>query len=190
MQICHRDVATHCEISAEQKPPVVSDGRGSSWNDVAVEQFPGLDDVVTVARAHAARVDDDAVFPHEAVEALRASGLMGRFAPREEGGAGCDLHDYAGVAQALAAACMSTASIWTMHAFQVEHAGPVRDTPSSAATCAGGSARARPTSHRSPPSPAAAPTCSAPRRRCSPRAAEAPVAPTRRKRSSGVRPRW
>ena len=45
---------------------------------------------------------------------------MGMFVPREEGGAGCGLHDYAGVAQALAAACMSTASIWTMHAFQVD----------------------------------------------------------------------
>ena len=85
-----------------------------------MDQFPGLDDVVTVARAHAARVDDDAVFPHEAVGALRASGLMGMFVTREEGGAGCDPHDYADVAQALAAACMSTASIWTMHAFQVD----------------------------------------------------------------------
>lgn len=82
--------------------------------------FPGLDDVVAVARAHAARVDREAVFPEEGLQSLREAGLMGIFVPEEQGGLGTDVHAYAHTAQALAAACMSTASVWTMHAFQVD----------------------------------------------------------------------
>lgn len=80
----------------------------------------GLDEVVAVARAHAARVDLTAEFPHESLLALRSSGLLGMFVPEDEGGLGTSLSRYAGVARALASACLSTAVIWVMHAFQVD----------------------------------------------------------------------
>ncbi|MEU0386920.1 acyl-CoA dehydrogenase family protein [Streptomyces chartreusis] len=79
-----------------------------------------LDEVVEVAKAHTERVDRDAVFPAEALAALRCSGLMGMFVPEEFGGLGSSLSTYVETAAGLAGACMSTAAIWTMHAFQVD----------------------------------------------------------------------
>ncbi|MDQ1024737.1 acyl-CoA dehydrogenase [Streptomyces umbrinus] len=76
--------------------------------------------VLATAREHSEHVDREAVFPAESMVALRASGLMGMFVPREYGGLGDDLHIYVHIASQLAAACMSTAAIWTMHAFQVD----------------------------------------------------------------------
>ncbi|MGF1425357.1 acyl-CoA dehydrogenase family protein [Kitasatospora sp. LaBMicrA B282] len=76
--------------------------------------------VLGTAREHAEKVDREAVFPAESMAALRASGLMGMFVPREYGGLGDDLHAYTQIASRLAAACASTAAIWTMHAFQVD----------------------------------------------------------------------
>ncbi|MDH6108216.1 acyl-CoA dehydrogenase [Kitasatospora sp. MAP12-15] len=84
------------------------------------EYEPALAEVLEIAREHAERVDREAVFPAESMAALRTSGLLGMFVPCRYGGLGDDLHSYARIAGRLAAACMSTAAIWTMHAFQVE----------------------------------------------------------------------
>lgn len=91
----------------------------SSYN-IEVNNARRLDEVVEVARAHAEKVDEQAAFPGDSLDALRASGLMGMFVPEEHGGVGFDIRTYVDVAQALAAACLSTASIWTMHAFQAD----------------------------------------------------------------------
>jgi acyl-CoA dehydrogenase len=80
----------------------------------------GIDDVLAVARRHAARTDHEGRFPLEGLQALRSSGLMGMFVPTEHGGLGGDVHVYAATARALAGECMSLASIWVMHAFQVD----------------------------------------------------------------------
>jgi acyl-CoA dehydrogenase len=79
-----------------------------------------LDDVVKVARAHASTVDREAAFPRESLLALRSAGLMGMFVPVEHGGLGSSLKTYVTIAQALSSACLSTALVWVMHAFQVD----------------------------------------------------------------------
>ncbi|WP_250405126.1 acyl-CoA dehydrogenase family protein [Streptomyces cellostaticus] len=85
-----------------------------------VDYESALTGVLEVARTHAEHVDREAMFPVKSVAALRTSGLMGMFVPREYGGLGDDLHAYIHIASRLAAACLSTAAVWTMHAFQVD----------------------------------------------------------------------
>ncbi|MFJ1777337.1 acyl-CoA dehydrogenase family protein [Streptomyces anulatus] len=84
-------------------------------------------ELVPVLAQHAARVDAEAAFPHESVEALRAAGLFGLLVPAEHGGMGGDLGDLVDVAVLLAGGCLSTAMIWAMHCQQVDtvarHAG-------------------------------------------------------------------
>jgi acyl-CoA dehydrogenase len=76
--------------------------------------------MVPLLREHADRVDRDARFPLESMQALRDNGLLGLLVPRAEGGLGGDLDDLVEVARILAGACLSTALIWAMHCQQVD----------------------------------------------------------------------
>ncbi|WP_188189640.1 acyl-CoA dehydrogenase family protein [Nonomuraea sp. SYSU D8015] len=72
-----------------------------------------------VLARHAAEVDRDARFPKEAVDALRAHGLLAAAAPAERGGLGADVPTLARMATALARGCGATAMIWAMHQVQI-----------------------------------------------------------------------
>lgn len=72
---------------------------------------------VTVAE-HARRTDEEAVFPVEALTAMRESGLLGLVVPVEYGGLGGTLADLLDVAIRLGRADMSAAMILTMHCQQ------------------------------------------------------------------------
>jgi acyl-CoA dehydrogenase len=70
---------------------------------------------VAVAAAYADVVDRDGRFPIEAVDALRASRLLGVAAPRELGGEGRSLAEIVNLCAALGGACASTGMIFAMH---------------------------------------------------------------------------
>jgi alkylation response protein AidB-like acyl-CoA dehydrogenase len=74
-----------------------------------------LGEVVAIAAQHAERVDADGVFPAEAVDALRASPLMGLVLSPEVGGLGAGPVEFTDVVAGLSAACGSTAMIYLMH---------------------------------------------------------------------------
>jgi len=74
-----------------------------------------LKHVVAIAAEHSGRVDAEGVFPSEAVNALRTSGLLGLTLPPEVGGMGCGPVEFTDVVRELAAACGSTAMIYLMH---------------------------------------------------------------------------
>jgi alkylation response protein AidB-like acyl-CoA dehydrogenase len=74
-----------------------------------------LQDVLEVARAHAARVDAEAAFPTETIEALRTSGLLGLTLPEAVGGLGAGPGEFVDVTASLAEACGSSAMIFLMH---------------------------------------------------------------------------
>lgn len=76
-------------------------------------------ELVPVLRDTAAAADESASFPVAALDALRASGLMGLSVPVEYGGLGGSLADMAAVAQELGRGSLSTALIWAMHCQQV-----------------------------------------------------------------------
>jgi alkylation response protein AidB-like acyl-CoA dehydrogenase len=76
---------------------------------------PVLDPVLDAARKAAADVDATGRFPQEAVDALRASGLLGLNLPAEVGGLGGTPEDLVEVLSDIAAACGSTAMIYLMH---------------------------------------------------------------------------
>jgi alkylation response protein AidB-like acyl-CoA dehydrogenase len=99
-----------------------------------------LGDVVRVAAQHAARVDAEAVFPAEAVAALRASDLLGLVLPREVGGMGAGAVEFTEVLSDLAGACGSTAMIYLMHvsAAVAVAAAPPAGLPDLAADMAAG----------------------------------------------------
>ncbi|MGI5171503.1 acyl-CoA dehydrogenase family protein [Spirillospora sp. CA-253888] len=87
--------------------------------------------VETVARAaalHADRNDAEARFPVEALDAMRATGLLGHLVPPEYGGPGRSVREMADAAYRLARHCTSTAMIFAMHCQQtaavVGHASP------------------------------------------------------------------
>lgn len=74
-----------------------------------------LEPVVKVAAEAASEVDATGSFPEAAVDALRASGLMGLTLPETEGGLGAGPDDFAEVLSAVAQACGSTAMVYLMH---------------------------------------------------------------------------
>jgi acyl-CoA dehydrogenase len=74
------------------------------------------DDVVAT---NADAVDRDARFPKEAVDALRAEGLLSVLVPRELGGESATVGDVAAVVTVLSRACASTGMIYAMHQIQV-----------------------------------------------------------------------
>ena len=85
-----------------------------------------LDPVLATAARHAPDVDADARFPHEAVDALRKSGLLGLTLSTDVGGLGGGPHELIEVLDRLAGVCGSTAMIYLMH---VSAAMPVAAAP-------------------------------------------------------------
>ena len=74
-----------------------------------------------VLAPHAARVDREAAWPTESIDAIRQSGLLGLLVPTEYGGLGADPWTFCQVVRLLARACPSTTMIYVMHC------GKVRD---------------------------------------------------------------
>lgn len=77
----------------------------------------GLDhsNAVAAAAENAADVDSRARFPREAVEAMRAAGLLSASLPKGLGGRDASISELAVVARALGAACSSAAMVFAMH---------------------------------------------------------------------------
>jgi acyl-CoA dehydrogenase len=73
----------------------------------------------TIVAPAADRVDRDASFPRDAIDALRAEGLLGALVPHELGGPGASLTEVAAACQILGRACASTAMIFAMHQIEV-----------------------------------------------------------------------
>jgi acyl-CoA dehydrogenase len=72
-----------------------------------------------VAAPAADAVDRDARFPHEAIEALRAEGLLGALVPARHGGLGCSYAEVAAMCTALGRYCGSAGMVFAMHQIQV-----------------------------------------------------------------------
>ncbi len=79
-----------------------------------------------VAALHADDVDRAARFPSEAIDAMRAQGLLGAMVQKAFGGHGASLRCIAQIGKTLAEACSSSAMVFAMHQIQVacllEHA--------------------------------------------------------------------
>jgi alkylation response protein AidB-like acyl-CoA dehydrogenase len=82
---------------------------------VTVDVAAALDPVLKAARSDAVEVDATGRFPAAAVEALRASGLLGLTIGAEAGGLGAGPVEFGEVVGALATACGSTAMVYLMH---------------------------------------------------------------------------
>jgi acyl-CoA dehydrogenase len=72
-----------------------------------------------VAGPHADEVDRDSRFPVEAIDAMRAEGLLSALVPVELGGAGATVGEVAAMTRVLGMHCSSTALIFAMHHMQV-----------------------------------------------------------------------
>lgn len=72
-----------------------------------------------IAAPAADAVDRDARFPAEAIDALRAEGLLAALVPSEFGGSGHSVGDVAAVCTALGQYCASAAMVYAMHQIQV-----------------------------------------------------------------------
>ncbi|WP_329223594.1 acyl-CoA/acyl-ACP dehydrogenase [Streptomyces sp. NBC_01485] len=83
--------------------------------------------VARVCEEHRQRTDRDAVFPVEALDALRRTGLLGLLVPVEYGGLGGTVRDLVGAALTLGRSDTSVGMIFAMHCQQtaavVGHAG-------------------------------------------------------------------
>lgn len=79
----------------------------------------GVDEVMAVAARHATAADRDAAFPVDALDALRASGLLGLLVPTAHGGRGGDAGDLVDVTMQLARVDMAVGLIFAMHCQQV-----------------------------------------------------------------------
>jgi acyl-CoA dehydrogenase len=75
--------------------------------------------VTAIAAQNAARVDNDARFPEEAITAARAQHLLGIMVPQDLGGEDASLSDVVDVCYSLGRACSSTAMIYAMHQIKV-----------------------------------------------------------------------
>ena len=74
---------------------------------------------VDVAGPVADEVDRDARFPSEAVDAMRAAGVLSAMVPTEFGGAGASLRDVAVATRALAGHCAASALVLSMHQIEI-----------------------------------------------------------------------
>ena len=74
---------------------------------------------VEVASVYADEVDRDARFPAEAVDAMRAAGLLSAMIPTEFGGGGAALASVATAVRALAYHCSASALVLAMHQIEV-----------------------------------------------------------------------
>ncbi len=72
-----------------------------------------------VAAIHAADVDRNARFPHEAIDALRDARLLSCYVPSGAGGAAASLVEVASAVEELGRHCASTAMIFAMHQIQI-----------------------------------------------------------------------
>lgn len=80
--------------------------------------IPGLVDAVRVAAAAADEVDQQARFPHEAIDALKQAQLLSCGLPSELGGQGFRIAELAVIARALGAACSAAGMVFAMHQTQ------------------------------------------------------------------------
>ncbi|GAA0602535.1 acyl-CoA dehydrogenase family protein [Kutzneria viridogrisea] len=87
-----------------------------------------LDELFAVTAEHAARTDREAAFPVEALDVMRANGMLGFVVPTEHGGGGGSVTEVLDLTLRLAREDMSVAMIFTMHCQQalalVRHANP------------------------------------------------------------------
>lgn len=85
------------------------------------EFLVGLDpsEAVLAARNAAEDVDRTGRFPHEAIDAMRASRLLSASLPVDLGGSGAPIRQLAEIARALGSACASTGMIFAMHHSQL-----------------------------------------------------------------------
>ena len=72
-----------------------------------------------VLAVHAAEVDRDARFPHEAFSALKNAKLLSAYVPEEYGGMGLDILQISKICESLGQYCGSSAMIYAMHMIQV-----------------------------------------------------------------------
>lgn len=68
-----------------------------------------------IASLHADDVDRKARFPREAIEAVRAEGLLAASVPRDLGGLGATVPDVVAMCQGLAQGCSATGMVFAMH---------------------------------------------------------------------------
>lgn len=95
----------------------LTDTPRTGWTSAELDH--AVSEAEAVAALHAADCDRDARFPHEALEALRATGLLGLMVPAEYGGPGGGLADLVAVSSRLSRTCMSVGIIFAMHCQQV-----------------------------------------------------------------------
>jgi acyl-CoA dehydrogenase len=72
-----------------------------------------------VLAPHAAGVDQDARFPAESIDALRAERLLSAYVAPDAGGMGLSMSQVTRICEALGRYCASTAMIYAMHQIQV-----------------------------------------------------------------------
>ncbi len=77
------------------------------------------DAVAAIAATHAAAVDRDSRFPHEAIAAAKLHRLLGIQVPKRLGGKGAPLSEIVQVCYRLGRTCASTAMIFAMHQIKV-----------------------------------------------------------------------
>ncbi|RTL63449.1 MAG: acyl-CoA dehydrogenase [Hyphomicrobiales bacterium] len=77
--------------------------------------------VCTVAAAHAGKVDAEARFPSETLEALKQERLMGVLVPQDLGGSGAGLDEVADICRMLGQACASSGMIYAMHMIKLHN---------------------------------------------------------------------
>jgi acyl-CoA dehydrogenase len=75
--------------------------------------------VAAIAAAHADDVDASSRFPREAVDAMRAEGLLGAWIPRALGGAGASVEQITSACETLGQQCASVGMVFAMHQIQV-----------------------------------------------------------------------
>ncbi|AGW93784.1 MULTISPECIES: acyl-CoA dehydrogenase family protein [Cupriavidus] len=75
--------------------------------------------VAELAARHADQVDRDAVFPEQAMAALREQRLLGALVPPEYGGCGASPETIAAICRILGGGCAATGMIYAMHQIQV-----------------------------------------------------------------------
>lgn len=82
---------------------------------MSFDSLAAADAVAALAAQHAARVDQEAVFPRATLDAARDAGLLALTTSREHGGHGGSLRDAALVVERIARECASSAMVLTMH---------------------------------------------------------------------------
>lgn len=74
-----------------------------------------LEQVCVVLRENASFADAEASWPEKSIDAIKAAGLLGLTIPKEYGGTGGGMREFANVTEELASVCASTAMIYLMH---------------------------------------------------------------------------